>query len=246
MRLTDIGPDKSVSTPHYMQIAKKIRVCIENNEIEAGEALPSERELCQTTGVSRVTIRRALGVLEADKVVKRKHGAGTFVLPQVEHLGSSLKGFTSNAETKGHKSQAIWIVKAYGMPTADEATILQISETDKVVRLGRVRQFENEPVAIEHAVVPARLLPSIDEIDESLYHALESRGNRPVQGTQRVKASLANPTEAGLLSVREFSEVLRIERRSFLKDGTPVELTRSAYRGDRYDIVMDLGNDQLS
>ena len=67
-----------------------------------------------------------------------------------------------------------------------------------------------------------------------------------MKGTQKVRASLANPTEAGLLSVEEFSEVLRIERRSFLDDGTPVELARLAYRGDRYDIVMDLGNDQLS
>ena len=67
-----------------------------------------------------------------------------------------------------------------------------------------------------------------------------------MKGTQKVRAPLANPTEAGLLFVEEFSEVLRIERRSFLDDGTPVELTRLAYRGDRYDIVMDLGNDQLS
>lgn len=246
MHTINISPDKSVSTPHYIQIAKNIRKGIADKKVEAGYALPSERELCQMTGVSRVTIRKALDVLVADHVVERKHGAGTFVLPRIEHLGSSLKGFTSNAQHKGHKPQAIWIVKAYGVPTIEEAAILQISEDEKVVRLGRVRQFENEPVAIEHAVVPARLLPDITEIKESLYQALEGEGNRPVKGTQKVRASLANPTEAGLLSVEEFSEVLRIERRSFLQDGTPVELTRSAYRGDRYDIVMDLGNNQLS
>mgnify|MGYP000454037496 CR=1 FL=1 len=246
MNMTNISPDKSVATPHYIQIAKNIRTLIANSDIEAGEALPSERELCQITGVSRVTIRKALDVLVADKVVERKHGAGTFVLPNFVHLGSSLKGFTTNAHIKGHTPQAIWIVKAYGTPTTEEAAILQISEDDKVVRLGRVRQFENQPVAIEHAVVPALLLPDIADIQESLYQALEAMGNRPIKGTQKVRASLANPTEAGLLSVEEFSEVLRIERRSFLADGTPVELTRSAYRGDRYDIVMDLGNNQLS
>ncbi|MCK5424692.1 MAG: UTRA domain-containing protein, partial [Emcibacter sp.] len=64
------------------------------------------------------------------------------------------------------------------------------------------------------------------------------------KGTQKVRASLANPTEAGLLSVEENSEVLRIERRSYLQDNTPVELTRSAYRGDRYDFVMNLENIQ--
>ncbi len=246
MNMINISPDKNVATPHYIQIAKNIRTFITNSDIEAGEALPSERELCQMTGVSRVTIRKALDVLVANRLVERKHGAGTFVLPRVEHLGSSLKGFTSSAQTKGHNPHAIWIVKTYGTPTTEEAAILQISEDDKVVRLGRVRQFENQPVAIEHAVVPARLLPDLADIKESLYQALEAKGNRPVKGTQKVRASLANPTEAGLLSVEEFSEVLRIERRSFLQDGTPVELTRSAYRGDKYDIVMDLGNNQLS
>ena len=246
MTMIEISPDKLISTPHYIQIAKNIRALITDKNFEAGDALPSERDLCRMTGVSRVTIRKALDVLVADHVVERKHGAGTFVLPPVEHLGSSLKGFTSRAQVKGQKPQVLWIMKSYGTPTTEEAAILQISEAERVVRLGRVRQFEDEPVAIEHAIVPARLLPDITEIEESLYQALESQGNRPVKGTQKVRASLANPTEAGLLSVEEFSEVLRIERRSFLSDGTPVELTRSAYRGDRYDIVMDLGTTQLS
>ncbi len=246
MNMINISPDKSMATPHYIQIAKNIRAFINNSDIDAGEALPSERELCQKTGVSRVTIRKALDVLVADRVVERKHGAGTFVLPRIEHLGSSLKGFTGNAHIKGHNPQAIWIVKAYGTPTTEEAAILQISVKDKVVRLGRVRQFENQPVAIEHAVIAARLLPDIEDIKESLYQALEIKGNRPVKGTQKVRASLASPTEAALLSVEEFSEVLRIERRSFLQDDTPVELTRSAYRGDRYDILMNLETNQLS
>ena len=246
MNIVNISPDKSASTPHYIQIARNIRAFIIDSNIESGEALPSERELCQVTGVSRVTIRKALDVLVENKLVERRHGAGTFVLPHLEHLGSSLKGFTTSAQSKGHNPHAIWIVKAYGKPPAEEAAILQISQDDDVVRLGRVRQFENQPVAIEHAVVPARLLPDIADITESLYQALEAKGNRPVKGTQKVRASLANPTEAGLLAVEEFSEVLRIERRSFLLDGTPVELTRSAYRGDKYDIVMDLKNNQLS
>ncbi|WP_371398175.1 GntR family transcriptional regulator [Fretibacter rubidus] len=243
--MADIRPDKSVSTPHYIQIAKNIRSFIARGDVVAGEALPSERELCQISGVSRVTIRKALDVLVADSVVERRHGAGTFILPNVENLGSSLKGFTGSAQTKGHNPHAVWIMKAYGNPTVEEAEILQISTQDRVVRLGRVRQFENEPMAIENAVVPARLLPDIEDIKESLYQALESQGNRPARGTQRVKASLANPTEAGLLSIEEFGELLRIERRSYLRDGTPVELTRSAYRGDRFDIVMNLESEQL-
>ena len=243
MKLDKINRDKSSTMPHYMQIAKNIRTYISENSVDAGEALPSERELCLMTGASRVTIRRALNILAEEQIVQRKHGSGTFVLPQISHLGSSLRGFTSSMHT--HNPQAIWIMKAYGTPTTEEAEILKIRSADKVVRLGRVRLSDGQPLAIEHAVVPASMLPDISEITKSLYQALEAKGNKPAKGTQKVRASLANPTEAGLLSIEENSEVLRIERRSELQDGTPVELTRSTYRGDCYDIVMDLESSQL-
>jgi GntR family transcriptional regulator len=242
MKLDKIGPDKGTSTPLYMQIANNLRTYISDGNVAEGEALPPERDLSEMTGTSRVTVRKALDKLVEDNILVRRQGAGTFVLPQVEHLGSSLSGFTSSARNRGHDPKAIWIMKTYGVATAEEAEILKIPQSERVVRLGRVRLSDGEPLAIEQAVVPARLLPDIEAITESLYQALESEGNRPVKGTQKVRASLANPTEAGLLSVEEKSEILRIERRSYLADGTPVELTRSAYRGDRYDFLMDLEN----
>jgi len=242
--LINISPDKDMNTPLYLQIANNIRNYILEGNIAVGDALPPERDLCQLTGTSRVTIRNALNKLVDDRVLVRKRGSGTFVLPRVEHLGSSLSGFTDAVRNRGFTPQTIWIMKAYGTPTVEEAKILAIAQTDRVMRLGRVRLSNGEPLAIEQAVVPAGLLPGIDQITESLYQALETKGNRPVKGTQKVRASLATPTEAGLLSVEEKSEILRIERRSYLHDGTPVELTRSAYRGDRYDFVMNLGNIQ--
>ena len=245
MNMDGIAPDKSITTPQYIQIAKNIRTYISDNQLEVGEALPSERSLCMTTGASRVTIRKALDKLAEDKIVQRKHGAGTFILPYITHLGSSLIGFTGNAHNQGHNPEAFWIVKTYGTPTTEEAGILEITETDEVVRLCRVRLTDSQPLAIEHAVIHARLLPDLSEIADSLYLALEKNGNRPVKGSQKIQASRANPTEAGLLSIEENSAVLRIERRTFLADGTPVELTRSAYRGDRFDILMNLEISEL-
>ena len=74
----------------------------------------------------------------------------------------------------------------------------------------------------------------------SLYAALEARDARPVRGLQRLQASLAVAEEAKLLTVPIGAAVLRIERRGFLADGTPVEFTRSTYRGDRYDFVTEV------
>ena len=131
-------------------------------------------------------------------------------------------------------------MRTIARPTEDEADILRIDRDAEVVRLGRVRLLDREPLAIEHAVVPATFLPPIGEIEGSLYKAFESLGNRPVGGTQSIHASLATPTEAGLLSIAEQSAVLRIERVTRNAKGEVVELTRSVYRGDRYKFVSDL------
>jgi GntR family transcriptional regulator len=81
---------------------------------------------------------------------------------------------------------------------------------------------------------------SLGDADFSLYAALEARDTRLVRGLQRLQASLATTQEAKLLSVPVGAAILRIERRAFLPNGSPVEFTRSAYRGDRYDFVTEV------
>ncbi len=238
--MEDLSPSKGSNTPLYLQIASNLRNRINTGGVGTGEALPSERDLSELTGASRVTIRKAIDTLIAEGLLFRKQGSGTFVLPRIEAPGSYLSGFSDDARARGDEPRALWIVKAYAPPTGDEASHLNVSASAEVARLGRVRLSGGEPLAIEHAVVPKHLLPPLDDIGDSLYDALESMGNRPVTGKQKIRASLATPTEAGLLMIKENSEILRIERITKLADGTVVEFTRSAYRGDRYDFVSDL------
>lgn len=132
MNLENISPDKGTNTPLYLQIAKNIHAYISAGNIADGDALPPERDLCSMTGTSRVTIRKALDKLVGDKILVRKQGAGTFVLPQIKHLGSSLSGFSSDARKRGHDPKAIWIVKSLGLPTEEEAIALKITHADQV------------------------------------------------------------------------------------------------------------------
>lgn len=238
--MIEVSTKKDASTPLYIQIANNLRQQINQGRIATGEALPSERDLCELTGASRVTIRKAVDQLIEEKLLFRKQGSGTFVSKRIEMPGAFLSGFSDDARSRGQAPGCIWLMKSYANPTSEEAAVLKTPTTAKVARLGRVRLSEGEPLAIEHAIVVASLLPSIDDIGDSLYEALEAKGNRPVRGRQKVRASLATPTEAGLLSISENSEVLRIERVTQLADGTIVEFTRSAYRGDRYDLVTEL------
>ncbi|HHL42214.1 MAG TPA: GntR family transcriptional regulator [Hellea balneolensis] len=238
--LKTLGPDWDKSTPLYVQLANNLRALILSGEITSGDSLPSERTLAEITGTSRVTIRKAILRLIDEGLLLRKHGAGTFIAPAIEQSGEEISGFSQDAKERGEKPSSIWLVRAMASPTEEEAKQLRLAKTENVIRLGRVRVSNGEPLAIEHAVVPAKFLPDPERVTESLYQALKQEGYSPAKGLQRIKASLATPTEAGLLSIRENSEILRIERNSYLKDGTPVEFTRSAYRGDKYVFVTKL------
>ncbi len=232
--------DDANSTPLYIQLANNLRSHITTGGIASGEALPSERDLSEHLGASRVTIRKAIDRLIAEGLLFRKPGSGTFVSAQIEAPGSSLSGFSEDADARGAKAGSIWMMKSYAAPTQEESVLLELEEDVQVARLGRVRLSGGEPLAIEHAVIPGHMLPDLADLGDSLYEALNTRGNSPVTGTQKIRASLATPTEAGLLSIAENSEILRLERLTRTADGTPVEFTRSAYRGDRYVFVSEM------
>lgn len=238
--LKPIARGADSATPLYVQLANQLRHYIEAGNLVAGAAIPSERDLSGLMGASRVTVRKAVATLIEEGLLHRRQGAGTFLAPRIESHGDRLTGFSEDARQRGVAAGAIWLMKALANPTSDEAAALQIDSSTKVVRLGRVRLSDGEPLAIEHAIVPAHFLPPLAAIKDSLYAALRENNNQPVRGTQKIRAARATPTEAALLSIDADSELLRIERVTYRADGAPVEFTRSAYRGDRYEFVSDL------
>lgn len=235
-----LAADSGDHTPLYLQLARNLRRHIASGELDEGSALPSERDLSEITGMSRVTVRKSIGTLIEEGVLFRKKGSGTFVATRIEAPNSSLSSFSDDARSRGEDPGVIWMLRSYATPTQEEASALGLAPSAQVVRLGRIRLSGGEPLAIEHAVVPAEFLPDLDRLGDSLYAALEENGARPVTGTQRIRAALATPTEAGMLSIARDAEVLRIERLTRNREGRVVEFTRSAYRGDRYDFVSDL------
>ncbi|GAB4167128.1 MAG: GntR family transcriptional regulator [Thalassobaculales bacterium] len=229
--------DQSSPTPRYLQLAAAIGAQVQRGGLRPGEALPSERELATLTGFARVTVRRAVEELMRRGILSRRHGSGTYVASRIEQPLSVLAGFSEDIRARGGRPGSIWLSRALARPTPAEAMALGIGPDAGVLRLTRVRTADDEPLAIEVAVVPAAILPSPDLVDQSLYAALAARGCRAAHGVQRLQAGLATAEEARRLAIPAGSAILRIERRSFLANGRPVEFTISAYRGDRYDFV---------
>jgi GntR family transcriptional regulator len=230
----------SSPTPLYLQLAEVIRGRIKDGLIRTGDALPSERELSDAARISRVTVRKAIDTLLREGLLSRKHGSGTYIAPRIEQPAALLAGFSADMINRGFTPGSTWIERATGLPTPDEAMNLALALDQPVQRLTRVRMANGEPLAIERAVIPCHVLPDIGIIGISLYAALDTLGQRPVRGLQRLQASLATEQEGRLLAVPAGAAVLRIERRGFLANGAPIEFTRSTYRGDRYDFVTEV------
>ncbi|GEM83548.1 MAG: transcriptional regulator [Meiothermus sp.] len=228
------------ATPLYLQLEAVLREALASDTWKAGEAMPPERELANQFGVSRLTLRKALERLEAQGLVQRRQGSGTYVAPRLEQPLSTLTGFSEDMRARGLEPKVRWLKRGLFTASPEEVLALSLSPGEKVARLERVRSAQGEPMAVERAALPAHLLPNPEEVKDSLYAYLESKGLRPVRALQRLRAVAASRQEAELLGIRADEPVLYIERLSYLADGSVLEFTRSHYRGDRYDFVAEL------
>lgn len=231
------------AAPLYLRIKKLVSDAVTSEHLRQGDAIPSERDVAEMLGVSRVTVRKAFTELVHEGVLTQRRGSGTFVQGKegrIEQPLSRLTSFSEDMRLRGMKTDADWLDRSVGLPTPEEALKLSISPSDTVCRFHRLRRADGLPLAIEHAVVPTRFLDDPHAVNSSLYEALDLRGFKPVRALQRLHATALSTEEARLLDLPDGNPALFIERISYLPDGRTVEYTRSHYRGDTYDFVAEL------
>lgn len=234
-RLSDDNP-----APLYIKLQQLIRDAINSNLLRQGDAIPPERDLALEYDISRITVRKAIGGLVEEGLLTRRRGAGTFVAWRVEKSFSKLSSFSEDMVARGRSPSNSWLAQSSGPVNSDEAMALGLSPGSTVLRFSRIRYADGEPLALEFSTIPAYCLPSLDVVGESLYASLEKHGCRPARALQRLRAVPFGSEHARMLGVESGHAGLLIERRAFLRDGRPVEFTRSYYRGDSYDFVAEL------
>ena len=232
--------DESSAQPLYQQLQRSLRGAIENGIIGPDDALPPERDLAETLGVSRITVRKAIDELVEDGLLIRKQGSGTFVSNRVEKNFAKLTSFSEDMRARGREPRSVWMNRAEGTVTPEESLTLRSSPGTPVFRFHRIRYADDAPMAIEYATVIASSLTSLAEVENSLYEALERTGNRPVRALQRLRAVLLTAEQAKLLKAREGEAGLLVARVGYRKDGRAVEYSQSYYRGEIYDFVAEL------
>lgn len=236
---------KNASVPLYLQVKNMLEAEIRDGKYGIDQRLPSERELCERFGVSRMTARQAIKELERDGLVFSRVGKGTFVSePKIDQQLRNLTGFSQDIRTRGARPTSI-VLSAKIIPAdAHLATVLKIMQGADVVELSRLRLSNDLPLCIEVAHIPHYLCLNIlknDFAHESLYHIFErDYGHRLVRAEQTMEASLANQHELELLQMTPPASVLRIERLTYNQQDVLLEYVASAYRGDLYKFHLTL------
>lgn len=229
--------------PLYLQLHRQIAEAIASGRLAPGDSLPAERDLAAMTGLSRVTVRKAIQALVASGQLVQRRGSGTFVAPRVERLEQALSlltSFTEDMQRRGKSVESVWLARGLHAPAPEEVMALGLGAGERVARLERVRRSDGVPLAIERAALSEATLPDPEAVTGSLYAVLQARGLRPVRAVQRISAANVTGRDAELLGIAPGSAGLRIERIGYLPSGRVVEFTRSLYRGDAYDFAVEL------
>lgn len=229
--------------PLYLQLRRRLESGIEAAGLQGNDPLPSERDIARITGLSRVTVRKAIETMAEDGLIVQRQGSGSYVAPKprrMEQSLSQLTSFTEDMARRGMTTTAIWLERGVFLPTAHEVTTLHLGPGESVARLSRLRLADGKPLALERASLPVSILPNPVAVEGSLYATLGQSGLRPVRAVQRISAANVKGADAAFLEIAEGTAGLQIERVSYLPDGRPAEMVRSLYRGDAYDFVAEL------
>jgi GntR family transcriptional regulator len=232
------------SIPKYIQLADGLIAKIESGELSPGEQLPPERELSTSMGVNRMTLRRALHVLESQGLILRKHGVGTFIAePKIDRQMEVVFRFTRGMLNQGFTPGAEMI--SFEEIIADRVLSkdLSIPVTSRVYNILRLRSINQEPVMLESYKIPVQRFPGLDRFDlesRSLYEIMELEYGVPIdRARQSFEPITATLFEAELLKIK-YGEALMLERRlSYDGMNQPVEYGKDRYRGDRFRFVTE-------
>lgn len=237
--------DKSLPTPAYLQLKEHLARSIVSGELRPGQALSSERQLADSLGLSRMTVRHAFEALVAEGLVEQRQGSGTYVRGRpLEQTIDRLAGFTEEMRQLGLKPGARQLEVTLQPAGTAAATALGVKASEHLLVITRLRTASEQPVAVQVAhLAPALRSLSLDTLEQhgSLYRAIAHQfGRQPGRARQTISARLPTTAEMELLQIAADNPVLALERTTFDLDGKPFEYVQSAYRGDLYRLALDL------
>lgn len=235
----------SGGVPKYRQLLQILRNQIVSGQIPPGAQLPTEDALIEQYGISRGTVRKAIDQLEAEKLIRKEHGVGSFVL--AEHPNAVPFYFSEEflLQRYGRERISFEDLEKRILPASPElAGRLRIAPGEPVIHIERRQRLDGVPVCYTVRDVPEALSPSlmnIDLADRSIHDVLVFVSEIPLlRAEMEIEARLADPGEARLLGAESAVPVLAVQRMTYAAPNQPAVWYRALFRG-QYVLDVRLG-----
>ena len=247
-RVLKRGKSQSVAlgAPRYHQVYVGVRAWVRDGTYQPGQQIPTEAELCDAFGVSRITVRKAVDELVNENILIRQQGRGTFVA--AHNRARLMFHFFHIVRNDGSKltPEVVMLSFSRGLADVEEAAHLGIKAGSKVYRIKNVLRLAGEPMIFDTIVIPQTMFPKLTAArfkgrPNTIYHLYQSEyGITVVRSAERLRARLADAESAGILEIKQGAPLLEIRRVALTFNDVPVEFRRSLVDTEHYEYFSDL------
>lgn len=229
--------------PLYQQLREQLEDLARH--LGTDQPLPTQEELCNLFGVSRITVRQALSQLIADGVVRRRRSRGRlYFQPRVQQRLTRFRGFFVDDLLAAGLHSRTHVCSVVRVKDTRVAGLLKVPATDELFRIEQLHEADGVPTAIQVSYVPVAIDPALDRLDlsESLLTLLEQVIGRPITGAmQYMSVRRATGEESTALHTGRYDPVIQVDRVSFDRTERPIEYFSCVLPAALYDFVVELG-----
>jgi GntR family transcriptional regulator len=235
--------DATKPLPLYYQLQEDLKRKLDNGEYKPGDLIPTEKELQDLYGVSRVTVRNAVSALVLEDLLVKKQGFGTVVAARrmVENF-TRLSSFTEKIEGQGG-TVTTRVIDVQVIPaSARIADHLDLALETLVLQVQRLRLVDNQPLALfTNYINMATGITEADDFSGSIFQLFEQKYRVAISsGEKVVEAIIADSDQASILGIAAGDPLLLIRNTIFDRNARRVDYSEGVYRADRYQYIVKL------
>ena len=234
--MADALLEKKSQNPLYQQLMRRLKNDVVAGVYPAGGRIPSEQVLCETYGVSRVTVRKAMLDLVQEGLLVRRQGKGTFVADarlkrDLQHITSFLDACAGMGRTAA--SRVLEVRREPARP--DDTLRLNVPPDAPVLELCRLRLCDDEPVMLEYNRFPGTYdFLEREGLTGSLYDLLRAHGLIPSRAIHDISLGHATPIVSRYLATAAGEALLLLDEIVYDQQDRPLHTSRQWIRGDKF------------
>lgn len=233
--------DKNSPEPLYSQLDRELRAEIASGKYKPNSAIPSETELCQIYGISRMTIRSVITQLVNEGLLHRVQGKGTFVVDRkIPATSPAYMGVREQLERLGYQTATKLLMFKQEKASAAQVKALGVPLGETLHYIVRVRSIDGLPISLHRSYIPRYLCPALtgDNLEkEQLCTILQQEfGLKTAYVSETLESTLATNQEAKALEINPGFPLLLLEDINKTANGRIFEYTKVLFRGDKFKL----------